>query len=414
MNAGSRGDYYRSAEGCQVHPAPRWALALLFKSQATEKVKRKDGGERIHKRKLLIDSKTRWNRCTLAFPPLVLILELSSTFDMLECLVVEKRHVQYVQVYSKKCPPLSIAQWGEIAELLEALQPVRDLTVVLCGQRYVTLSLVQPMVRQMLSSLRDVLGGAGPDVKPLVRKLAAAVRARIPRNNHDQLKASVLDPRTKTLYFATEEERKGTHALLKVELHELDCDVKEKEAEVKERQEKERADKDGEEKAEGGKEEKGEKKDDDDDLLMAAEDEQPRPQQRKKKDVRQLLGLPAFGAAPAPDDPVLEDELDRYLRMPAIPFEQDPLLWWKITAHQFPLLSVLARQYLGTPATATPCERLWSIAGVIVSARRTSLNNASVESIVQLHENLRALAALGVSWAEICDLDAAPAPAKQA
>ena len=48
------------------------------------------------------------------------------------------------------------------------------------------------------------------------------------------------------------------------------------------------------------------------------------------------------------------------------------LTWWKEHAARFPYLSQLARRYLAMPATSASVERLFSVAGQIVTAKRAS------------------------------------------
>ena len=116
---------------------------------------------------------------------------------MLECLVAERKHVEYVVGKDKQCPVLTHQQWAELGDLLEALAPIKDLTVTLCGQKYITMSLVQPLVRNLQATYKDLLSDAVlPSLKPLIRKLQTAVRARIPRDNNDQLKASPPNSRS--------------------------------------------------------------------------------------------------------------------------------------------------------------------------------------------------------------------------
>jgi hypothetical protein len=49
--------------------------------------------------------------------------------------------------------------------------------------------------------------------------------------------------------------------------------------------------------------------------------------------------------------------------MPATPMNTDPLEWWTANEINFPVLMVMARQYLGVPATSASVERLFSLAG---------------------------------------------------
>ena len=63
-----------------------------------------------------------------------------------------------------------------------------------------------------------------------------------------------------------------------------------------------------------------------------------------------------------------------------------PLMWWKEHAAQFPYLSQLARRYLAMPATSASVERLFSVAGQVVTAKRASLDPETVTLLVFLHE----------------------------
>jgi hypothetical protein len=60
----------------------------------------------------------------------------------------------------------------------------------------------------------------------------------------------------------------------------------------------------------------------------------------------------------------------------------DPLEWWKTEAPKFPLLAGFARHYLAVPATSTESERMFSLAGAVVSPMRTRLGPARVNELV--------------------------------
>ena len=63
------------------------------------------------------------------------------------------------------------------------------------------------------------------------------------------------------------------------------------------------------------------------------------------------------------------DELAAYLALPQVKNEGEstPLNWWEKNAHLFPNLAVMARQYLGCPATSATVERLFSAVGLAFS-----------------------------------------------
>lgn len=81
-------------------------------------------------------------------------------------------------------------------------------------------------------------------------------------------------------------------------------------------------------------------------------------------------------------------ELESYLLTSNIDSEDDPLIWWGQNKGQCPRLSVLARKYLGIPATSSPSERLFSTGGNIVTCLRSSLKPQNVDSLVFLAKNL--------------------------
>ena len=111
-----------------------------------------------------------------------------------------------------------------------------------------------------------------------------------------------------------------------------------------------------------------------------------------------LLHLAIFipriaGAAQAAAVPVVEtpkadrphaDELAAYLALPQIDYktEWDALDWWKENATKFPNLSVMARQYLGCPASSATVERLFSQVGIAFSDWRKSATAATIADII--------------------------------
>ena len=65
----------------------------------------------------------------------------------------------------------------------------------------------------------------------------------------------------------------------------------------------------------------------------------------------------------------------------------DLLEWWKQQSGTFPRLSRLARSILAVPATSTPSERVFSIAGLTLLAKRSSLAPHTVSKIIFVHDN---------------------------
>ena len=68
--------------------------------------------------------------------------------------------------------------------------------------------------------------------------------------------------------------------------------------------------------------------------------------------------------------------------------EQDALNWWRDHTEQFPNLAVMARQYLGCPASSAAVERLFSQVGIAFSAKRRSAEADTLEDQMFARFNL--------------------------
>ena len=65
----------------------------------------------------------------------------------------------------------------------------------------------------------------------------------------------------------------------------------------------------------------------------------------------------------------------------------NPLSWWSDNCRQYPLLSILARRILCTPATSAPTERVFSTAGLTMSNSRASMLPQNASNLVVLHDS---------------------------
>ena len=78
----------------------------------------------------------------------------------------------------------------------------------------------------------------------------------------------------------------------------------------------------------------------------------------------------------------------KYISEPKIAKASSPAEYWKSNETRFPHLSQLYAKYATAPVTSAEAERLFSIAGIIVTDLRNSLSDESVKKLLFLHANL--------------------------
>ena len=111
---------------------------------------------------------------------------------------------------------------------------------------------------------------------------------------------------------------------------------------------------------------------------------------QKESDPPQALDILLGSDSPSSNegcDPV-QDEVEGYFKQQQSPRETSPLEFWKINKCRFPVLACLARNYLAITATSTPAERVFSVAGLVVSRLRASLTPEHLDMLVFLNKNM--------------------------
>ena len=90
------------------------------------------------------------------------------------------------------------------------------------------------------------------------------------------------------------------------------------------------------------------------------------------------------------DEPTVaaKDELAEYLALPQVSSKVKPVEWWQEKKDTFPNLEVMARQYLGCPASSASVERLFSAVGIAFSDKRKNASASTLESVMFARENL--------------------------
>ena len=88
-------------------------------------------------------------------------------------------------------------------------------------------------------------------------------------------------------------------------------------------------------------------------------------------------------------DDTEESEVTAYVNSTVAPQSCTNILkWWKGNSGKYPALSRVARNILCIMSTSAPSEDNFSLAGHVVSSRRTRLNGSSVNDILFLNSAL--------------------------
>ena len=75
-------------------------------------------------------------------------------------------------------------------------------------------------------------------------------------------------------------------------------------------------------------------------------------------------------------------EVEIYLEEKVELAEVDPIEWWWTYEYRFPNLSRMARDYLAIPATSVPSECCFSIAGSVLTKRRSAMTEGMANAII--------------------------------
>lgn len=81
------------------------------------------------------------------------------------------------------------------------------------------------------------------------------------------------------------------------------------------------------------------------------------------------------------------DEVGAYLLLDEIDLDSNPFVWWYERKEKFPILSYLAKKYLGVLACSTASERLFSDAGNLLTAKRTRMCPKLFKKLMFLKRN---------------------------
>ena len=81
------------------------------------------------------------------------------------------------------------------------------------------------------------------------------------------------------------------------------------------------------------------------------------------------------------------EEVKAYMNEPALDHKDDALTWWMTKKQIYSTLSSLATKYLCFPASSVSSEQIFSLAGNIVTKKRSLLQSDTIDMLIFFHKN---------------------------
>lgn len=84
---------------------------------------------------------------------------------------------------------------------------------------------------------------------------------------------------------------------------------------------------------------------------------------------------------------IVKTEVKKYLAEPSIPLNMSVHEWWSTNKALYPHLAKLAKRVLVVQATSVSAERVFSLAGDLISDKRSRLCSENVDQVIFLNKN---------------------------
>lgn len=284
----------------------------------------------------------------------------NSTFIMIERLLRIKDPLCVTVANLPRTPEfLDADEWNAVEDCVKVLQPSNELTTVLSGEKYPTLSVVIPLVRGFQFAVRNLNTNThiGQELK---MKVLDTVTRRLSNFESNKIvaKACFLDPRFKKYGFGVDENADIAQKLVIEELTQI---IMSKERENKEK-----------ERTAG-------------DPMQQVEQHQYLQQQRTETIWshfdKKVSNIKSF-TTPSTTATLM---VRQYLEVSPLERNKNPLEFWKRNKLIMPELYDIAIKYLCIPCTSVPSERVFSKAGQITNLRRSRLLPKHLDYIIFLN-----------------------------
>ena len=236
-------------------------------------------------------------------------------------------------------------------QMVAVLEPLQIATTALCEAEIVSCSLIYPVINGLLKN--HLVPGEGdlPTVKRFKEIVAQDIQKRFNvseavKEQNIAILATILNPHYHQLKFMDCPTRTGAYSMLKEKLASLSCE---------------------------------------EECQIVKESTTHSPKRKKKNTPLAIL----FGEDEEDDSTVFTtlEEFDKYLKETPLKSSENCLEWWFKHNHAYPNLAKLAKRYLCIPATSVPAEQVFSVAGVIVNTKRTSLKPENNDLLIFLNKN---------------------------
>lgn len=258
---------------------------------------------------------------------------------------------------------LTAEEIKNISTLITILEPLEQVCQHMCGEHYVTCSIIYPVystLTEKLNTINNVLSEKEDDIDDIDYSLSREIRNEICQSMSDRYDqpemkvllqtATFLDPRFKLDYFPNEKNKLVKH--IKEEIIKFQPQI------------------------------------------LATTDPSTSSSctsilDKKKSNLTGLAAIlrPERTACVRTFSEIIDKEIDYYIISPTIELERDPLLWWNNYSKDLLNLKYIAEKYLILPGTSVPSERVFSCAGNIITDTRACLSAEHAEQLIFLSMN---------------------------